>query len=65
MMVIKHSRIDADVLTGTVTSSDGMHLEITFGKEPKPDAKFYIDGNPLQLKENDEVIVAVAKRGHA
>ena len=54
--------IDADVLNGTVTFTDGMRVEITCGKQPKPDAKFYIDGNPLGLKVRDEVIVAVARR---
>jgi hypothetical protein len=49
-------------LTGRVTFCDGMRLEITIGKPPKPDAKLYIDGNPLGLKESDEVIVALARR---
>lgn len=65
MMVIKHSRIDADVLTGTVTAVNGMRIVITIGKTSEPDAKLYIDGNPLGLKESDEVIVAVARRGEA
>lgn len=58
----KLSSIDADVLTGTVTWSDGMRLEITFGQAPKPDAKLYVDGNPLGLKQADQVIVALARR---
>lgn len=59
----KLTSIDADVLTGTVTYADGMYLEITLGKSPHPDAKLYVDGNPLGLKKSDEVIVALARRG--
>ena len=55
--------IDADVLTGIVTFTDGMRLEITFGSPPQPDAKFYVDGNPLGLETGDEVILALARRG--
>ena len=56
------AQISADVLTGTVTFTDHMTLEITFGSSFNPDGLLHLEGNPLGLKRGDEVIMKLRRR---